>query len=201
MDKLQFLLWALGGFLLGALPFSVWVTQWVAGRDVRAYGDGNPGASNAFAAGGPRAGALALALDFSKGALPAAVYLYLLGASGPALVALSLTPILGHAASPFLRGRGGKALAATFGVWAGLTLGEVPIVLGLLLGIFKVAGLRDGLALALGWTGLGAHLAFSNPDPVLGWLWALNGTLLLWKYRHSLLASFPAGATITDGGG
>ncbi|WP_217598088.1 glycerol-3-phosphate acyltransferase, partial [Cohnella sp. GbtcB17] len=33
----------------------------------------------------------------------------------------SLLPVLGHAFSPFLRGRGGIAIATTFGVWCALS--------------------------------------------------------------------------------
>ena len=34
-------------FWLGACPFSVWIGQWLLGKDIRDYGDGNPGAAGA----------------------------------------------------------------------------------------------------------------------------------------------------------
>ncbi len=32
-------------FSLGACPFAVWIGQWLLGKDIRGYGDGNPGAA------------------------------------------------------------------------------------------------------------------------------------------------------------
>jgi glycerol-3-phosphate acyltransferase PlsY len=56
------------GFFLGSLPFSVWLGQWVLKKDVRQYGDGNPGAANGKA-GGPVLGIIAVILDGLKGAI------------------------------------------------------------------------------------------------------------------------------------
>ncbi len=64
------LLWTTLGFAAGMLPFAVWLPRRFAGADVRRYGDGNPGAYNAWHAGGWQVGALVLLLDFFKGALP-----------------------------------------------------------------------------------------------------------------------------------
>ncbi|MBC7195087.1 MAG: glycerol-3-phosphate acyltransferase [Caldisericia bacterium] len=38
---------------------------------------------------------------------------------------------MGHAFSPFLKFRGGKAMASTFGLWTGITLWEGPTFMGL----------------------------------------------------------------------
>jgi glycerol-3-phosphate acyltransferase PlsY len=63
------LLFILLSFTLGALPLSVWVTE-LAGKDPRAVGDHNPGATNALKAGGKGLGLAALLLDVSKAAAP-----------------------------------------------------------------------------------------------------------------------------------
>jgi glycerol-3-phosphate acyltransferase PlsY len=52
--------------------------------------------------------------------------------------------VLGHAFSPWLRGRGGKAVAVTFGVWTGVSLWEGPVVLGALLSFWYALSARDG---------------------------------------------------------
>lgn len=52
---LTVLFWTALGFLLGAVPFSAWLARLV-GADVRRYGDGNPGAANAWRAGGWKIG-------------------------------------------------------------------------------------------------------------------------------------------------
>ena len=47
-------------FLSGSLPFSVWISRLSLGVDVRSYGDGNPGAANAFRTGNKLVGLLVL---------------------------------------------------------------------------------------------------------------------------------------------
>ena len=54
--------WALLAFLCGSLPFSVWLPRLAGGRDARQFGDGNPGATNAFRAGGAGVGLAVLLL-------------------------------------------------------------------------------------------------------------------------------------------
>ncbi len=115
-------------FLSGALPFSVWVIQWGNGKDPRDYGDGNPGAFNAVRAGGLTWGGLALMLDVTKGAFPVGLARYIFEIEGLPLAMIAVAPLLGHAFSPFLNFKGGKAIATTGGVWIGLTLWTVPLV-------------------------------------------------------------------------
>ena len=55
------------GFGLGSVPFSVLIGRRVLGKNIREYGDGNPGAFNVFKAGGQKSGYLAIALDVGKG--------------------------------------------------------------------------------------------------------------------------------------
>ena len=131
------LLLIVAGYLSGSLMFSVWLTR-LRGRDVRAVGDGNPGAFNAFVAGGPIVGTASLLLDFLKGALPVAAAHFMFGANGWWLVPVLLAPVLGHAFPVFERFRGGKAVAVTFGVWSGLTVWEVPCVIGAAMAFSKV---------------------------------------------------------------
>jgi glycerol-3-phosphate acyltransferase PlsY len=116
------------GFLLGALPLAVWVGRLGLRADIRTYGDRNPGAFNVLRAGGLTWGGLALALEVTKGALPVGLASTVFGVEGWGLVACAVAPIVGHAFSPFLGFRGGKAVAVSLGVWIGLTLWTVPLV-------------------------------------------------------------------------
>ncbi|GAB4491950.1 MAG: hypothetical protein OHK0031_15000 [Anaerolineales bacterium] len=114
-------------FFSGAIPFSVWLPR-LAGRDPRLVGDKNPGATNAFKAGGKFIGLAALLLDISKAAAPVGLAYQIFGWRGAPMLWIALAPSLGHAWSPFLRFRGGKALATVLGAWIGLTLWDVPLV-------------------------------------------------------------------------
>ncbi len=175
--------WVAAAFGLGSVPFAVLLGR-LAGVDPRRVGDGNPGAFNAWKAGGWRLGVPVLAADVLKGALPVACARHLYRWRGGWLVAVSLAPVLGHGFSPFLGGRGGKGLAATFGVWAGLSGPEAPLVLGfgLTVGRFGLR-LRDREAVAFGQGLLLAALLLRRhpPELLLTWL-GLTG-LLIWKYR------------------
>jgi len=107
---------AVCAFWLGACPFSLWVGRWLLGKDIRDYGDGNPGATNVFRAGGRKAGFLAAILDTAKG-VPFVILAHSFFEFPEAIVmAVALSAILGHAFSPLLGLRGGKSIGVTFGV-------------------------------------------------------------------------------------
>jgi acyl phosphate:glycerol-3-phosphate acyltransferase len=127
----DFLLMLVIAYISGALPWSVWLSQRVSGIDPRTVADGNPGAANAFRTAGWRVGVIVLVLDSLKAFIPVLVARYLLNFVDGQLFWIALAPMLGHAFSLFLRLRGGRGLTSMFGVWAGLTLHEVPLVLGI----------------------------------------------------------------------
>ncbi len=180
------LVWAVIGFLSGSVPYSPLLGRLFLRRDIRAVGDGNPGATNVFRAGGRWLGVAALLLDGFKGAIPVGLAYWGAGLEGAGLVVAALAPVLGHAFSPFLGGRGGKAVATTFGIWAGLTGPEAPLVLGLLLAAWFLALDNPGWALALTLACFLGHLLNYRPDPAFLALWAATSALLLWKYRGDL---------------
>jgi glycerol-3-phosphate acyltransferase PlsY len=173
-------------YLAGSLPFSVWLGRLMLDTDIREYGDGNPGASNAWKAGGWRVGLAALLLDYSKGAVPIGWLHFVVGLSGWALVAAALAPVLGHAFSPFLHFQGGKALAVTFGVWTGLMVAEGPVVLGLCFGIFIAVLSSDGWAVVFGMLSFLLYLLLFHPDGTLWAVWCGNFVILVWKHRYDL---------------
>ncbi|MDX1617075.1 MAG: glycerol-3-phosphate acyltransferase [Candidatus Promineifilaceae bacterium] len=179
-------LWTSIAFLSGALPFSVWIGRLALGHDIRQIGDHNPGAANVYRAGGKRWGALAIILDFLKGAAPVSLAHYAVGLAGWSLVIVALAPILGHAYSPLLGFRGGKALAVTFGIWTGLTLWQVPLALGLFLALWLALLAAEGWAVLFGMLTLLGGLALAGASWELFAVWLGNFLILTWKHRHDL---------------
>ena len=176
------LLWALLSFFLGSLPFSVWVGRLGARRDIREVGDRNPGATNVLRAGGFLWFTLALLLDISKAAAPVGLAVHVFGWEGWPVWLIAMAPPLGHAFSPFLGGKGGKAVAAAFGVWIGLTIWWMPLV-ALLSLIFWFALLTiSGWAVVLTLVTMLAYLVFFQPDPLL--IAVAAGQLALMTYTH-----------------
>ena len=181
----MFLLWLVIGFSSGAIPFSLWLGKLVH-KDVRDYGDGNPGSFNAWRAGGYRLGIPALLLDYLKGVVPVSLAKFKFGFAGWELALIALAPVLGHAFSPLLRFRGGKAVAVTFGIWTGLTVWEGPTVLGIALGLSFYIQKVDGWSVILAMFGLLAYLLARQFDSYIFVLWFGNIMILAWKHRHDL---------------
>ncbi len=180
------MLWAVVGFASGSVPYAAWMTQGLCHRDVREYGDGNPGAANAWRAGGWRLGTVALLLDVAKGAIPVGLARFSMDIVGSPIVVVSLAPVLGHAFSPLLHYSGGKAVAVTFGVWSALTLWFAPTVLGLALSVFYAVQSADAWSVAGAGLVLLIALLASKASPWLLVAWCGNLAILLWKHRQEL---------------
>jgi glycerol-3-phosphate acyltransferase PlsY len=177
--------WTLTGFLLGAIPFSLLMGKLLANKDIRTVGDGNPGGTNAIKAGGMKAGIPAIILDIGKGFLP--VFLaQKFGLAGWSLLPICLAPSLGHAFSPFLRFRGGKALGPTGGVWVGLIgLWAFPIY-GSLAVPATILQSEDAWSANAGMISLlGFAVMFGEPWMVI--FAALNSILIAWTHRRALV--------------
>lgn len=114
-------------YLLGAIPFGVWIGRATRGIDLREHGSGNIGTTNAYRVLGARAGTVVLVCDIAKGAVPAVIA----GMAFPAWLAVILAalPVVGHLWSIFLRGGGGKGVATGAGVVLGLMWSVFLLVL------------------------------------------------------------------------
>jgi acyl phosphate:glycerol-3-phosphate acyltransferase len=184
------LLFTLIGYLLGSLPFSVWLTRLVIGVDVRQVGeDTNPGAANVFKAAGKSKwwlGMSVLLLDGFKGLIPVAVAYYNFNVTGWALVPVALAPIVGHAYSIFLRFRGGKAVATTFGIWTALTVYRAPLVLGGFFIIFALILSGGAWPVIFGMLGLLFYLLLTHAEAWLLAIWAGNLLIIILKNFQEL---------------
>jgi len=175
------------GFLLGSLPFSVWLGRLFLHEDVRRYGaDHNPGAANAWRAGKWKLGLPVLALDFLKGAIPTGIARWGLGITGWGLLPIALAPVLGHVFSPFLGFHGGKGLAVTFGVWTGLTAPLGPFALGAAFGLGYFLLAPEAWSVMCGMLLFLPYLLLGQAGGPLLATWFCNLLLLLFKYRGEL---------------
>jgi glycerol-3-phosphate acyltransferase PlsY len=161
----MWLLLTAAGFLLGSLPFALWIGRLTTGQDIRHFGDGNPGATNVLRAGSRGGFLLALILDTSKSALPVGLAYQQLGIQDWRIIPIALAPVAGHAFSPFLRGRGGQALAAALGVWIGLTIWKLSLVALAALIVWRLLISPKGWStlLALATQGVAIVVWYSNP--------------------------------------
>jgi acyl phosphate:glycerol-3-phosphate acyltransferase len=180
-------LWVAAAFISGSLPFSLWVGRLGLRRDIRAYGDGNPGTFNVMRAGGLAWGGLALVLDISKAAVPVGLASQIFDIQGLPLVLIALAPPLGHAFSPFLRFRGGKAIAATAGTLIGLTQWIVFLVGIVLLVLWYNLLTSSGWAVMFTAVGVLAFLLLTNAADTLLAVWIGIMLLMIVKHRAELM--------------
>lgn len=180
------LLWFLLALFCGSLPFSVWLPRLFARKDARTFGDGNPGSTNAFRAAGPLVGVAALLLDVSKAAAPVGWAYHRAGIGGWPMVFIATAPVLAHAFSPFLRFRGGKALAPAFGAWIGLTLWKLSLPALLLVLLWRMVLDIDWWAVMLALVSLLIFILVWMPEPLLLAVLAGQGAILGWKHRGGL---------------
>jgi glycerol-3-phosphate acyltransferase PlsY len=179
-------LWLAVAFLSGSVPYSLILGKLLLRQDIRRFGDGNPGATNFIRAGGGWWGALAILLDGLKAAIPVGLVYWTARPSLLWMTVIALAPVVGHAYSPFLRGKGGKAIASIFGVWTGLTLFEAPLILGFSMAAFYLIFENSGWVVVFSQTLLGVYLWMYHPDALLGVVWAMLFVLSVWKHREDL---------------
>ena len=187
MDSLPFLVfYTILAFLIGALPFSVWIGRAATGQDIRQYGDHNPGATNVLRAGSRAGFLLAMILDISKGALMVGLAYQVWGIQDWRILPITLAPVAGHAFSPFLGGKGGKALATALGVWIGLTIWTLSALsLGLLVG-WRLILNPPGWALLFTLCCLALIIVIWFPDPVILVVLIGQALILIFKHRDDL---------------
>jgi acyl phosphate:glycerol-3-phosphate acyltransferase len=107
----------LGGYLLGSIP-SGYLAGRLRGIDIRTRGSGNLGATNVVRVLGWGLGIAVLLLDVAKGfgAVALLPHLTPYAASDWLRVGIGLAAVLGHTFTCFLRFKGGKGVATTYGV-------------------------------------------------------------------------------------
>jgi glycerol-3-phosphate acyltransferase PlsY len=120
-------------YLLGSIPTAYIFGRVAKGVDIRKFGSGNVGATNALRVLGRKAGIAVLLIDVLKG-FSAVVFLGSLPfirstASGAQTlrILLGLACVAGHIWTVFLRFRGGKGMATSLGVFMGLAFSDAGI--------------------------------------------------------------------------
>jgi len=100
-------------YLIGAVPCGYLIGKWFYGKDLRTFGSGNIGATNAYRAFGIKAGLAVFFCDFMKGFIAAH-----LGMPVPLVVlACAVASIVGNDWSIFLKFKSGKGVACGVGAF------------------------------------------------------------------------------------
>ncbi|MDE3043063.1 MAG: glycerol-3-phosphate 1-O-acyltransferase PlsY [Nitrospirota bacterium] len=146
-EELLWVLMAMFGYLLGAIPFGVVVSKGMGLPDPRTVGSKNVGFTNVLRVSGTKAGVLTLLGDMGKGwVMGWAAMQWLTDERFIMFVALSA--ILGHLSSPFLNFKGGKGVATALGAVLGLSPSIGFLLLLIWLGAVAIWRYSSGGALA-----------------------------------------------------
>ena len=121
----------IASYLLGAIPFGLWIGKIFFKKNLHDYGSGNTGTTNTFRILGVKAGISVFAFDLLKGTLATLLPLFF-HINGVSPLIFGLLAVIGHTFSIFDRFKGGKAVATS----AGVVLGFSPFFLIYLLVIF-----------------------------------------------------------------
>ena len=126
---------ALLGYASGSVMYSYYLPLIFKGVDIiKLSDDHNPGMTNVMIYCGKPMGLLCLLLDFLKGFIPVYISCGLLDTAHPLFGLVLASPVLGHAFTPLLRFKGGKAISSAFGSLAA---------------VFQVSSIIYGLAIPL----------------------------------------------------
>jgi acyl phosphate:glycerol-3-phosphate acyltransferase len=173
-------------YFIGAIPFGFLLVRLTTGKDVRASGSGNIGATNVLRTTGRAAGVATLLLDIGKGFL--AVWLAAkMTSDDPWWTSLAALAVMaGHAFPVFLKFRGGKAVASFIGGFLYLT--PLPLAAVLVLFVITVAATRAisaGSIMAAGTFPLGVWLILHPPLPVL-MASLIAGAFIVYRHKSNI---------------
>jgi len=132
MDLLYFVIIPLMGYLIGSLPFAIWITRAVKGIDLRDDGSGHAGATNVVRQAGWGWGITVLILDIAKGVLPVYIALSIELPSWIVVITAALI-VVGHCWPLWADFRGGMGLATMGGTLMAISPLYFFIALGLLI--------------------------------------------------------------------
>ena len=164
-------------YLLGSIPFGIFVSKVFGLGNLRDIGSGNIGATNVLRTGNKLAALITLILDGLKGVLVVVVARFI---SEDAAITASIFVIIGHIYPVWLKFSGGKGVATFIGsilalsFVAGLFVCLIWIIMAL---IFRYSSLSAIVASAS--APIGVLLFYDNEALMV----TLFMTVLIW-YRH-----------------
>lgn len=197
-------------YLIGALPWGYVALYLRRGIDIREYGSGRTGVSNALRTAGFRIAGLVLLLDLAKGIAAVLLARALVG-DALAEVTAGLLALAGHNWPVFLGFRGGRGIAPGLGGLAVMSplaavagvLVFIPtclisryLSLGSIMGVVAAGAALAILALVEGLTptgyllygsllGLGYNAFGITPIPYLVY-GLLGGAVIIWQHRDNI---------------
>jgi glycerol-3-phosphate acyltransferase PlsY len=202
----KFVLVAVIGYLMGAIPFALIISKRMAGIDISKRGSGNLGGTNVLRVLGFKAGAIVMALDLAKAFAPVMLARFIIGDSVLSIagfiinwqwgqVITALMVMVGHSWSVYIKFRGGKGAAAYFGSWfaiwpvAALVGGVILIVTVLLSKYMSLGSIIGSLSILC----LFIVLTLTDISPPVYLIYSLIAAALIVYQHRSNISRLQAG--------
>src|ERR1039457_6148850 len=173
-------------YLLGDIPFGYLLVKLTTGKDVRASGSGNIGATNVLRTTGWAVGVATQLLDIGKGYLAVWIAGSLTRRDPLWMSAAALLVMAGHAYPGFFRFWGGKALAGFVGAFLRLT--PLPLAAVLIVFVGVVGWTRYislGSIVGAATFPLAVWLILQPPLPVVA-ASVLAGVFIICKHKENI---------------
>lgn len=119
MENIWYLVAAICGYLFGSIPFALVIGKVFYKKDIRNYGSGNLGGTNAGRVLGKTAGLTVTFLDVLKGFIAMLIF-WLLKSDTNVILLAGFATSIGHAFPLFANFKGGKSVSTYFGFLLGV---------------------------------------------------------------------------------
>lgn len=173
-------------YLLGSIPTSFWLGKLVKGIDIREHGSKNPGATNALRVLGKPLGFTTLLVDILKGTAAVLVAMKLLGITLDwQLLLVGLAAVSGHIFTLFLRFKGGKGVATTFGIFLALAPWATIYTLGIFI-IVVTLSRYVSLGSIISAVCFPLFIYMIDGNILYTALAILIGTFIIWRHRSNI---------------
>jgi glycerol-3-phosphate acyltransferase PlsY len=180
--ELLLILAAIGGYLLGSIPFGLVLVKLAGLGDIRTVGSGNIGATNVLRTGRKDLALATLLLDSGKAGIAALIFTF--AVSPTAGLIAGGAAFLGHCFPVWLGFKGGKGVATFLGVLLAVAWPVGLLVCATWLGMALVLRLSSLSALTASAAAPVLALAFGRPDVAL--LALFLAALLWWRHKENI---------------
>lgn len=180
--ELLLILAAIGGYLLGSIPFGLVLVKLAGLGDIRSVGSGNIGATNVLRTGRKDLALATLVLDSGKAGIAALVFT--LAMSPTAGLIAGGAAFLGHCFPVWLGFKGGKGVATFLGVLLAVLWPVGLLVCATWLGMALVLRISSLSALTASAAAPALALAFGRPDVAV--LALFLAALLWWRHKDNI---------------
>jgi glycerol-3-phosphate acyltransferase PlsY len=121
IDLFYKIIFVIAAYLFGSFPTAYVVYRIRKGDDIRKYGSGNVGGTNVTRTLGVSYGVITIIADIIKGFIPILVLYFIYPRDLILLSIVSVAVILGHDFPVYIKFKGGKGIAVSFGVIIGVS--------------------------------------------------------------------------------